>query len=604
MEKPSSILRLRVPSPEQTQLSFCKPSTRDLTLWIENLPKANTGETARLLYQALQELNNFKTSADNRVQLLELLRPEVQFITTQLEKHFFNNSLMLDARSQKVATLCQAIQNHLTSGYKLVIVDSLEQRSSVLVLALQRTLHSMFAALVRAYQLYYPAPPHFWSELHQVYALARQHNLHTQAVRDALLPQISEQSVTAAYSCVLLLSCARINQMRKSDIALLADSLPSWSRLSVLQSPELSSSLFVLNLNSDAPPRYKTLITQNKSSTWLGFSTQELASALRKQQKAQQGSKDLNSPITVPDNISSTLITQLHSAWGNIAKRSFQRTSGQGLLQVCLGMSAVHYFLAEEKSFEDTLKLQQNARFEAKPHTTPTDIWASAIDAERDVVFNPLQAELIEYTAQADAQDNHAQSSSTAAGRPSLYPVYSLEIVNQSPGGYCLAWHAAIPPQLQTGEILALRDDAAQPWITAVVCWIRQTSTTSTQMGIELIAPNAQFCGLQLLRDKNQSSLFLRALLVPEIPALARPASVIGPRMPFQEGHKVAINLQGKQLHAILSTRIKQTGSISQFEYRLLTPDKTLAQPNKPATPSTISELTLSDDFDSLWKSL
>ena len=76
MDTKSSNLRLQVPTPEQTRLSFCKPTVRDLTAWIQNLPKANIGETARLLYQALLELNNFITTPETRVQLLELLRPD------------------------------------------------------------------------------------------------------------------------------------------------------------------------------------------------------------------------------------------------------------------------------------------------------------------------------------------------------------------------------------------------------------------------------------------------------------------------------------------------------------------------------------------------
>src|SRR5690554_2640223 len=103
MDSHSTTRRLHVPTPTQTDLSFCQPTVRDLKSWIEILPKANTGETARLLYLALQELNNFITSADNRAQLLELLRPEVMFIPAQLERHFINNAVMLDARSQKVA---------------------------------------------------------------------------------------------------------------------------------------------------------------------------------------------------------------------------------------------------------------------------------------------------------------------------------------------------------------------------------------------------------------------------------------------------------------------------------------------------------------------
>lgn len=598
MDTHSLKLRLRVPTPEQTHLSFCKPSVRDLKLWIQNLPKANIGETARLLYQALIELNNLQAPADNRLQLLELLRPEVTFINSQLEKHFLNNSVMLNERAQKVANLSQALQNHLTTGYKLVLIDSVQQPNSMLALALQRTMHSMFASLVRTYQLYYPAVTNFWLELHQIYWLARKNNLHTQPIRDTLLGHINEQSVEAAYSCALLLSCSRINQMRQSDISIVAHTLPSWCHLATLQNADLPSSLFIVNLNSDAPPRYKELIAEDSSPARLGFNTLDLAEALTQYQQSL-ANKKIKARIHVPENMSSTLLAQLCSAWGNIAKRDFQRTSSTGTLELCLGMSAVHYYLAGQEPFDMTLKLPQTTVVQYQTDNSPPDIWANAIDAELAIEQDPLQADLIEY--EAPQMTDSAEASEPSQAEPELlYPTYPLKIINHSPGGYCLAWNAAAPSQLQAGEIIALRESPDKPWATAVIRWIRQVGTASTQIGIELIAPNAQPCGLQLLRSGETSSHFLRALLVPEIPALSRPASVIAPRIPFQEGHKVAINQQGKELKAILTQRSMHTGSINQFEYRLLTP----TQPVDTRTTSTLKGTTKSEDFDSLWKSL
>ncbi len=603
MDTPSLTLRLKVTTPAQTLLAFCKPTARDLKAWIQDLPKANIGESARLLYKALIELNNFKTPAENRIQLLELLRPEVMFINSQLEKHFLNNSIMLGERPQKVANLCQALQNHLTMGYKLVISEIYQQRSSILTLALQRTAHSMFVSLVRAYQLYYPAPPLFWLELHQVYWLARKNNIHTQPVRDDQLDNISELSIEAVYSCVLLLSCSRINQMRQSDIAILARVLPRWCQLANLQNAELDSSLFVVNLNSDSPPRYKELIEQEKIQSRLGFNTQDLAQALIEFQQSPD-KQGITAGLDVPESMSSTLLAQLCSAWGNIAKRDFQRTSSKGNLELCLGMSAVHYYLAGQQVFAKTLQSQQPEIVEYNTDNSEPDIWASAIDAQILTEPDPLQVDLIEYEKIPIKEENTASSgdSSTVESLDpvAFFPTYTLSIVNHSPGGYCLAWRDAVPAQLQAGEIIALRESPERPWSTAVTRWIRQAGSASTQMGVELIAPNAQPCGLQLLRSSDKSSQFLRALLVPEIPALSRPASVIGPRIPFQEGHKVAINQHGTERRAILRKRSMHTGSINQFEYSLLTPP----QPAEPNPTSVSKSSSKNEDFDSLWKSL
>ena len=101
-------------------------------------------------------------------------------------------------------------------------------------------------------------------------------------------------------------------------------------------------------------------------------------------------------------------------------------------------------------------------------------------------------------------------------------------------------------------------------------------------------------------RNNDTSSQFLRALLVPEINALSQPASVIAPRIPFQEGHKVAINQQGTELKATLVKRTMHTGSISQFEYKVTTPIK----PIDPPTSADPIDNPMSEDFDSLWNLL
>ena len=115
MDKQSPHLQLRVPTPDKQGLSFCEASPRDLKRWIAGIPKANIGETARQLYQALIELNQLQTPSDNRLQLLELLRPEVHFVCQHLERHFLNQAIVLDDRPRKVANLCQALQHHLAA---------------------------------------------------------------------------------------------------------------------------------------------------------------------------------------------------------------------------------------------------------------------------------------------------------------------------------------------------------------------------------------------------------------------------------------------------------------------------------------------------------
>jgi len=604
MDKQSPHLLLRVPTPNRQSLSFCDATPRGLKRWIDGLPKANLGEMARQLYQSLVELNQLVTSPENRLQLLELLRPEVYFVCKHLERHFLSQAIVLDERPRKVANLCQALQNHLAVGYKLIIAHEaprlVRERAQLLTLALQRATHSLCGPLIRASQLYCPVPEGLWLELHQLYRIARDNELHRMAVRDNLARHTPGLSVEQSYLVALLLGCARCNQMRQSNIASLADALEPWSLMVKLQAADAPSSLFAVSPQVDGPPRYKSLFQASELPNLLGLDPQPLVEALKEYLSlpAQDRSQ---SRLVVPEGVSLDLLQHVSSAWGDISERTFQRNTGHGSLTLNIGMTALHFFLAGRKVFAEVLKQEaQSAQFKPQALNKGTDVWAKAFDVQRESHWaNGMPMEEIEYTQHAHAEAGKPQ---TAENAEDSFPTYELPIINHSPGGYCLSWPKEVPSQLQAGELLGVQDSPGQGWSVAVVRWIRQVRGGGTQMGIELIAPHAQPCGLQLVRKGEQNSQYLRALLLPEISAISRPASLITPRLPFQEGNKVLINLHGSELRAVLSRRQTSTGSFSQFEYRNLEhPDN---QQGKPVTASGTKGPGGEEDFDSLWKSL
>ncbi|MDF3934209.1 molecular chaperone [Pseudomonas citronellolis] len=603
MDNPSPQQLLRVPTPTHESLSFCNVNARDLKNWLDHLPKANLGETARQLYQGLIELNQLKLTVEGRLQLLELFRPEVQSVCHNLERHFLNQSIVLDERPRKVANLCQALQNHLAVGYKLVVVREAprftRERAQILTLALQRAIRSLSGPLIRAQQLYCPVPESLWLELHQLYQLARQHGIQGLAVRDDLAKHGNALSVEQSYLVALLLGCARCNQMRQASIAQVAEALEAWGSLVRLQSAESPSSLFVASPQVDGPPRYRSLYKDSELQGGLGIDPQRLVAAIREYLECAPEKRGAL-PFKVNERFSLDLLQHLASAWGDIAERSFQRTLGQGQLTLCIGMSALHYYLAGRCSFAELLKLPEPVRQPTFQHETK-DAWSGAFDAQKVNDWQPgVPLEEIEYQPLSQANEKSGPGVAEDAGDE--YPVYPLPIVNHSPGGYCLTWPKEIPSQLQAGELLGIQDAPGQGWSVAVVRWIRQVRGGGTQMGIELIAPIAQPCGLQLLRKSEQSSHYLRALLLPEIAAISRPATLISPRLPFQEGSRVQINLHGEERRATLTRKVTATGSFSQFEYR--SQERPKDADDKPVTGTNSHSGPGEEDFDSLWKSL
>lgn len=607
MEHQSPHLLLRVPAPGKQSLSFCDATARELKRWIAHLPKANLGETARQLYQALVELNQLATPTDNRLQLLELIRPEVHFVCQHLERHFLGQSIVLDERPRKVANLCQALQNHLAIGYKLIIVQEASHsgrdrdRAQLLTIALQRAVHALNGPLIRSNQLYCPVPEGLWLELHQLYRLAESRQLHRVVVRDPLAQHAQGLSTEQSYLAALLLGCARCNQMRQIGIARLAEALPSWSTLVRLQSAELPSSLFAVAPQLDGPPRYKSLFQDVEPRTLLGLDTLPLVEAI-KEYLLLPAAQRSQSRLLVPAGITLDLLQHLSSAWGDISERTFQRNRGQGSLTLCIGMSALHFFLAGSRPFGDVLKLSQDAGqalFGTLVKPAAKDVWANAFDAQPTQGGQAgMQLEEIEY-ARPVSESSAPPQVSTA---PESYPTFNAAVVNHSPGGYCLNWSREVPSQLQAGELLGVQDAPGQAWSIAVVRWIRQVRGGGTQMGIELVAPQAQSCGVLLLRKGEQNSHYLRALLLPAIGAISRPATLLTPRLPFQEGDKVQINLHGNEHRAMLTRRLTNTGSFNQFEYQVL--EQPTPPQGKPVTAPGSQPKGGEEDFDSLWKSL
>lgn len=584
MSEPQSRPQLSAPTPTQLRLSFCEATPRDLKRWIAGLPKANIGETARLLYQGLGELNQLLTPSDNRLHLLELLRPEVYFVCQHLERHFLHQAIMLDERSRKISNLCQALQSQLAIGYKHIILRIAPKysrdRAALVSEALQRAAHALKGQLVRATQLYSPAPEQLWFELHQLFRCACELQLQHRRVRDDLASLTGELSVEQTYLAALLLGCARCNQLRQNQIARLAQVVEPWSAWLKLHPAHPGEGLFAVSAEIDAGPRYRSQFRSEQQASLLGFDPQPLVNAI----EAHLQHQDTTTPLPVPAGLTLDTLQHLHATWGETAERSFQRTVGQGNLTVCVGMSALHFYLGGERTFSELLKHPgaRAANFSRAVVQGEKDSWSQAFDAAPQGTSDELLPyEEIRYEPLADDE--------SGTDSPPHYPTYALPVINHSPGGYCLAWPKEVPAELQAGEMVGIQDSLNQGWSIAVVRWIRQVRGAGTQMGIELVAPHAQPCGLQLVRTRDDHSHYLRGLLLPEISAIDLPATLLAPRLPFQEGNKVLINTLGEEHRAGLDRRVASTHSFNQFAYRSL---------------ETAKNGESEEDFDSLWKSL
>ena len=589
---------LTLPEQKLTSLSFCEANPRAFKTWVEGLPIANVGESARQLYHAIIELNQLETTPQLRMKLLGSLRPQVRFVCDQLAQHFLGRSIALTEKQRKVANLAQALQLHMANGYKLVLSQIAAQgqenkHRELVTKACHRAISGLGDTIMRACQLYCPSPARSWYEVHQIFRYALEHELTDYAVTDQTNRFRQETSVADTYKRLLLLGCCRPNQLRQKELADIYQLFECWTEYTELVQVGMSKALFIISLDQDAPPVYRNLMKTPLSSHHLGFDSTRLAEALARYPEARDSNSLDDDLPELPIKVNDALLMHLSQALGILTKRSFRRMPSSGKLQVAVGMSALHYYCAGEVPFNrfvNSIDGDNDENIFLSAAQRKNDAWAGAFDAEKtDSMVSP-DTPINFRGAGGDIEGND--------GNNRAYPWYEVTLENTSPGGYCINWSADMPASLQTGEILGVREHDDHPWSIALIRWIRQAGRQGTQLGVELLAPGATPCALRLEQKVGNSSEFLRGLLLPELNSIGQPATLLTPRMPFQAGNRITLLREGHQQQAQLSRRVSTTSSISQFELKFRQPSATKTPGSGPV--GTGEE----DDFDSLWHSL
>lgn len=586
-------LDLKVPKQCRTSLTFADKTADAIETWLTDLPKANLGVMAKQLYLALQEVNQLQISHTQRFDIMELFRPQCYYVCDQLGKHFLGHSIVLTEQQRKIANLAQTIQYQLTIGYKHIVRDMLlgskkpEGNKDLLVKTIHRAMSDTSHTLLRAYQLYCPIPKNLWHELHQLYRLAESLQLLQQVVNDPQNSFIHDFSIEANYKRMLLLACSRPNQVRQGDLLQIFNALEYWTDVVILgPARDNVPTTFIIDLESDAGPTYRALFSKTLKTHHRTLESTELTETLNLFLKDPDECE-----LTIPKAISKELLLHLAHAWGPLQKRSFKRIPATGTLELSVGLTATHYYLCGKQEFRLWLEVQhvadhipehQKERFQKKEY----DVWSPAFDARHNEQ-RMLAEDEVNITYTPEEEKNH---------KP-IFPVFSANLLNTSPGGYCVSWQGHLPQHLQTGELLGIHEVEYNSWNLAIIRWLHLEGESQVELGIELLTCNARPCAMCLIRKIEDSSQYMRGFFVPEIKALDQPASLITPRIPFQVGHKIKVNLDGVIHKAQLTNLLLSTPSFNQFEFHLTDPGSSIKRPgtNKPKTKDD------DDEFGGIW---
>ncbi|WP_347330639.1 hypothetical protein [Marinimicrobium locisalis] len=585
---PNELLsRCKVPQQDLEALSFCATKPAKVAEWAQALPMTRINYVSSLLYKALPEIARLKAGPQARLEMLEALRPAVQQALQGLAPQFLNQPLILPEAARKTATVAQALQKHMTQGYLATVRElgattkgNADTLAALRALALQRAISGMGLLLLRSYQLYTPVPSRLWLELHALYQLAAYWQVAALPVAEALPGHQRLNTVERCYQRLLLLACARPNQLRQTEVGLTYEALEQLAPLAhmVAYDPTQEDNLFAVVLDSDTPPLYKSRLPRTPGGAIRELDTGPVVAAL---QTAREALGEGSGAARDEYGLSIALNDHLRQSWHLLAQRSFERRPGKGRMDITIGLSNLHFHLCGGQPFKlfmnqaSHLQQEDGTSLSATPPGIPTleeDPWGDAFDAGGSrLAGHGVGTFNIEHDIRQRAQTEYQGE----------HPTYQVPIVDISLGGYCLEWRDQVPAQLKAGELLGVKEEGRHKWSVGVVRWVQQ-SREATLIGIQTLAPQATPLGAAVVYKTGGYSEFLRALEVPALRAINQPATLLTNSVTFHEYSKVRLyrrhsgpreDNHKNQINVQLTRRRFSTGAVSQFEYRELTPD-------------------------------
>lgn len=471
---------------------------RGVKLWIEGLPLANAGATAKLLYNGLRELNATEVDPGARIEILELLRPSVLFVMAGMEKHVMSQPLPLPAQKRQIGQVIRDFHHELAVGYRIAIAELCAPRGAVPFLrgkyvgaALTRAATHLSGLMQKAFLCYAELPVGTVSALHAVMAYAAVTGTHDRMVPD---PQYGNAgySPQIAYLQGMLLSLANPYRLTQKEMIELAEAARIWSWQCELRFDGGGQGVFVIDPASDNLPGTRPIDTP-----FWRLDTQRLVSNLREQvTRARAEGNGLTMPLVLPKSrlgqgeaLAADLMERVLDAWGFSGERSHPRMPGGHDLDSAIGMQAAHQCIHSGQDFNAFVQQLLQAGL-------------SLSDRERSGVW-----------AQGNAENS----------RLSLQRV---RVLDQSLGGYRIAWEHAETLRARVGELIVLSsplveadDDEPRDWLVGILRWLKATRGDGLEAGVQLLARRAEAVALRTLSDDGRSSVLHRALLLDPLDA-------------------------------------------------------------------------------------
>ena len=519
---------------------------KEARAWLESLPLADSGDAARDIYQALYTLNRLELAMQSRLDLMELYKGPVAMVSSVLQSQFVGLPLPLPAEVRKLAEFIRQLHMEMAVGYKCVIHDLQATRrpwgkKNSLVTATERTLRYLGEVLARSYQVYMPPPPEVWKEIHALYWYAEQNGRLSHAI------EISEEkrstvTISERYLQIVLLALCNPYQLPQNECTYIRNFLESRTDKATIEDQvnvDDAVGRFVIDLSSDTPPAPLAQQDRKKlSEHHRVLSTIELARTVHGYMKRLgqgESSNFLNLGTEMSNIACRDVLKRMVKFWGLMPKRVYSRTKTRGVLALCTGINALHFFAGGRKPFKspDAEAEEKSKGPQKKSRKVPPKF-------RNDENHQPAASTANDDTGKVPASPDWLAETELAV--PDVFPVDRWQLRDESAQGLLLAREGEVGAHVRVGDLIGIQaSNDGGTWRVGAVRWIKSPDSNHVEMGVERLAPNVTPVAVKPAANNMPGTgrRYSQALLLPAMPVLQRPATLILTRGVYEPGRSL-----------------------------------------------------------------
>jgi len=489
---------------------------KSLRQWLAQLPLANPGATARLLISALREMNQLRIDPQQRIDALEMLREPIGNIVAGLGRQVLGDSFPLPPQKQQLGQLAQDFEHELALGYCAAIYDLCAPAGAVpflrgksVALALTRAIQHRGGCLYQVYLRYHAPPPGAWQNLHDLFGFAIAVGADEKLVPD---PRGGTTSVRLAYIHSLLYALSnpyRFTQRENGDVHALTR---MWAGHCELREGRAPAGAIAIRTDVDRSPGY---LPEEREEPDVDSWALEINGLVR----FLEGHLALLPPGTQTTEfgtrgaavaVSTDFVVRLTHAWQSNSDRSQPRLPAGHVLDTVIGLHDLHYVLAGNMDFEGFLVKTRGVAI-------------TLHESDRAAVW--------------------ANSGGNARIRR-----LPARVLDQSLGGYRLAWEKVDGMRMKVGELVGLAaledDDESRDWMVGAIRWLR-IEAGGMQAGVELLARRALPAAVRSYDEQGAPRAAMRALALEDLHAADATPTVMVPALFDREATEIELTRPG-----------------------------------------------------------